>query len=95
MKDLFNILYTDTGCNRLPEILSIMQEIISRNVIDFRDDQELLQIDRWNLYQPNHLHIVYIYRQTTTGKVVSSELVCGIGEFLVRWRDLKLIGLGI
>ena len=93
--NLINILYNDGGCNHSKKVIRIMEEIIKSHVLDFRNNQKLTKIDRWNIYQPDSLHIVYIYSDLKNDQLISSEVVCHISEFLNRWRHLKLDELGI
>lgn len=95
---MINILYTDSGCcDHSPEVISILEDIVGLRLKD--ESRKLLRIDRWNIYQPHSLHIVYIVEMvqyvTEEKRLVSAELVCPLSEFTSRWREYKLDKLGI
>jgi hypothetical protein len=103
VEDLIGILYTESGCNHSPEVTSLLENIVNYRLLNLRNDKKLVKIDRWNIYQPDKLHIVYfveVVDYTSPGRVPykrleSAELICPISDFISRWRESKLDKLGI
>lgn len=104
--EAYKILYDqyDGTCKHSEEIVDILIDIIIENHTDKRD-YRLDEIDRWNIYNPDSLHIVYTIITGDVGfddnfndewvKYESAEVVVPIAEFAGRWRELQLKSIGI
>jgi hypothetical protein len=89
--EAYNILYKRDGkCNRDEDILGILKDIIFNH--RKCDTENIAKIDRWNIYDPDCLHIVYTVRVNRFAEFSydSHQAVVLISEFTTRYRDYQL-----
>ena len=93
--EAYKILYDqyDGSCNHSEEIIDILFDIVVFNHAG-RKDYKLNNINRWNIYNPDSLHIVYTI-QTDGDIFESNQIIVPISEFAARWRDRQLKSIGI
>lgn len=96
----YKVLYDQTTgkCNHSPEIITILEEVIRGNSFHYNlslKSNTINSIDRWNLYEPNQIHIVYTVKThdifvPNDINYKSAQVVCDLTEFTNRWRSNKL-----
>lgn len=105
--EAYNILYKDGKCNHDKDIVDILWDIVeskiheptlwTRNSGRINDNIDLVEIERWNIYNPDIIHIVYEVRinDTQFTNRASSQVKVPISEFAKRYREYQLTELGI
>ena len=116
--EAYKILYHQEGpllvgsCNHSEEIIDILSDIILCEHVQFaRNGQKIVsnwrldEVDRWNIYNPDSLHIVYTVEVADPGyddnfndeksTFQSREVIVPIGKFASRWRDKQLKSIGV
>lgn len=94
--DVYGILYRDSKCNHSPEILQMLMNIILKH-----EKSPVNNINRWNIYMPSSIHIVYttLTHGWNGDEMKGESLICQISEFESEYRqyyrDKQLNELGI
>lgn len=100
----YSILYKDGYCNKSPEIIEILDSIIKEICANTGTSYPPINsIDRWNIYNPSSIHIVYTTQShlqrgiVVDGKALvdGRELICSISDFASKYRDYQLSKIGI
>ena len=94
--EAYNILYKNGGCYHSPEVLQVL-----RNIILKHEKSPINNINRWNLYMPSSIHIVYttLTHGWNGDEMKGESLICQISDFEREYkqynRENKLNELGI
>lgn len=99
----YKVLYDQTSgkCNHSPEVITILKDIIRGNSFHYNLNQcpclslksnIIDSIDRWNLYEPDQIHIVFTVKIDDAHMITfkSAQVICNLTEFTNRWRSNKL-----
>lgn len=112
--EVYKILYCQDGtCNRSYSVINILESVIMSHTKTFNgtpcypknigshSSGRINNINRWNIYLPSSIHIVYtVERPTNSGvSIESAQLICQVSEFEAKYkefyREKKLDELGI
>lgn len=94
--EVYSILYRDGKCNNSPEILQILRDIVLKY-----EKSSINCINRWNIYMPSSIHIVYttLTHGRNGDEMKGESLICQISDFEREYkqynRDKQLNELGI
>lgn len=93
----YKVLYDQTSgkCNHSPEVITILKDIIRGNSFHYNlslKSNIIDSIDRWNLYEPDQIHIVFTVKIDDAHMITfkSAQVICNLTEFTNRWRSNKL-----
>ena len=92
--EVYKVLYNeDSSCNHSPENLKVFYEIVKRANYAKSDKLLFSKVDRWNLYKPDFIHIVF-YAEVK-GVLTSFDVTATFSTFVSIRREFKLEELGI
>lgn len=87
--EVYNILYKDDNCNHSTEVLQIL-----RNIILKHEKSSINYINRWNIFMPGSIHIVYTtltHGWNSDGvrcdEMKGESLICQISDFEREYRQ--------
>lgn len=93
---LCKLLYNDKGCNH--DLDDIMKDIVRKTISPGYIIQDL-KVDRWNIYQPSSLHIVFactlIPKHRGKAPATCDQVIVPMSEFTSRYRDIQLSKLDV
>lgn len=97
---IYSILYDKSGkCKHSPENIKILSEIIKRSRYNSSKKEWVNgidgKIDRWNLYNPDSIHIAFAVYVEDSMWASSQEVVVPFSTFVSISREFKLEELGI